>query len=118
MDAPPVSLWRLRPSTAERLERVFRLHLDELPVGRDEIAAVRASHMRAWLKDRAEVLAPSTLAVVWANVASIFAAAALDRVIGVSPCAGVKPPGSDSDDHFIPVQDQVYALVEALPLRV
>ena len=49
--------WRanlaLRPSSAERLERVFRLHLDQLPAGRMAIAAVRMeppkSNAKIWL---------------------------------------------------------------------
>jgi hypothetical protein len=77
-----------RDSTAERLERVFRLHVNPLPLGNLAMTQVRASHMRAWVKNRAEVLAPSTLAVVWSNLTSMFAAAVIDRVIGISPCAG------------------------------
>ncbi len=71
-----------RDSTAERLERVFRLHVNPLPLGNLAMTQVRASHMRAWVKNRAEVLAPSTLAVVWSNLTSMFAAAVIDRVIG------------------------------------
>jgi integrase len=113
--------WRtnlsLRPSTSERLERVLRLHLDEQPLGRMAIAAVRPSHIRAWLKDRRTVLAESTLAVQWADVASMFSAAVLDRVIGVSPCTGIKPPSAARHDHFIPTAAQVQAVIAALPER-
>jgi hypothetical protein len=77
-----------RDSTAERLDRVFRLHVDPLPLGRLRMTQVRPSHMRAWVKDRSQVLAPSTLAVVWSNLTSMFNAAVTDRIIGVSPCAG------------------------------
>jgi integrase len=104
-------------STAERLDRVFRLHVDELQLGQLPVAGVRPSHMRTWVKDRAEVLAPSTLAVVWSNVASMFNAAVLDRIIGVSPCAGVKAPGADAAVHFIPTGEQVHAVAGALPDR-
>jgi len=113
--------WRadltLRPSTTERLDRVFRLHVDELPLGRTSMAQARPSHLRAWVKDRAEVLAPSTLAVVWSNVAAMFNAAVLDRVIGVSPCTGAKPPAADKRTRFVPDVDQVRAVAEALPER-
>jgi integrase len=107
----------LRDSTAERLERVFRLHVAEVPLGRLVMSQVRPSHMRAWVKDRAEVLAPSTLAVDWANIAAMFNAAVLDRVIGVSPCAGVKPPAAEPANHYIPTAGQVRAVAEALPER-
>lgn len=107
----------LADSTAERLDRVFRLHVDELPLGRLTMSQARASHMRNWVKDRAAVLAPSTLAVVWSNVASMFSAAVLDRVIGVSPCTGVKVPAAVAAEHFIPTGDQVRAVAGALPDR-
>jgi integrase len=113
--------WRaglsLRPSSNERMDRAFRVHVDELPLGALAMSAVRASHMRAWKKDRAEVLAPATLAVVWSMLASMFGAAVIDRVIGVSPCAGVKPPTAGKRDHFIPTGGQVHAVAEALPER-
>jgi len=35
-----------RNSTVERLDRVFRLHVDPLPLGRLRVAQVRPSHMR------------------------------------------------------------------------
>ena len=106
-----------RNSTAERLDRVFRLHVDPLPLGRLSMSQVRASHLRAWVKDRSEVLAPSTLTVVWSNLTSMFTAAVTDRVIGVSPCAGVKLPGIPRHDHYIPTADQVHELASALPQR-
>ena len=43
-----------RNSTAERLERVFRLHVDPLPLGRLPMVRVRPSHLRAWVKDRSQ----------------------------------------------------------------
>ena len=106
-----------RNSTAERLDRVFRLHVDPLPLGRLPMAQVRPSHMRAWVKDRSQVLAPSTLAVVWSNLTSMFNAAVTDRVIGVSPCRGVKLPRVAHDDHYIPGAEQVHTLAAALPQR-
>lgn len=106
-----------RNSTAERLDRVFRLHVDPLPLGRMAISQVRPSHMRAWVKDRSQVLAPSTLVVVWSNLTSMFNAAVTDRVIGVSPCAGVKLPAAQRHDHYIPSADQAHALAASLPER-
>jgi integrase len=78
---------------------------------------VRPSHMRAWIKDRSEVLAPSTLAVVWANVASMFSAAVPDRVKAVSPCTGVKLPNAAEHGRFIPTGERVRAVAEGLPER-
>lgn len=80
---------------------------------------VRPSHMRAWVKNRAEVLAPSTLAVAWSNVASMFAAAVSDRIISLSPCAGVKLPDAGHHKNYIPTDEQVHTFASALsPKRV
>lgn len=103
-------------STAERLERVFRLHVEPI-LGDVPLGQVRASHIRNWVKDRADELAPSTLAVVYANLASMFNAAVIDRDIGVSPCQGIRLPGVDRHPHFIPTEGQVHALAEGLPAR-
>jgi integrase len=99
-----------RDSTAERLERVFRLHVNPLPLGNVPMVRVRPSNMRSWVKDRSEVLAPSTLAVVWANVTSMFAAAVADRAIGISPCTGVTLPEIPHHKHYIPTEEQVHVL--------
>jgi integrase len=106
-----------RNSTAERLERVFRSHVDPLPLGRLAMAQVRPSHMRAWVKDRSQVLAPSTLTVLWSNLTSMFNAAVTDRIIGISPCTGVKLPGNPRHDHYIPTADQIHELAATLSQR-
>jgi integrase len=106
-----------RDSTAERLERVFRLHVNPLTLGNLQMIRVRPSHMRSWVKDRSEVLAPSTLAVVWSNVTSMFAAAVADRVIGISPCTGVALPEIPHHRHYIPSDEQVHELAAGLPER-
>jgi integrase len=105
-----------RDSTTERLDRVFRLHVDPL-LGRLTVAQVRASHVRSWVKNRSQVLAPSTLAVVYSNLASFFAAAVIDRAIGISPCLGVRLPEVERHKHYIPTSAQVHQLGEELPGR-
>lgn len=106
-----------RDSTVERLERVFRLHVDPFPLGSLTMIQVRPSHMRAWIKDRSQVLAPSTLAVAWSNVTAMFNAAVIDRVIGISPCAGVKLPQVSHHKHYIPSAEQVHELAATAPER-
>jgi integrase len=105
-----------RDSTAERMERVFRLHIDPI-LGHVPIGQVRASHIRAWVKDRAEELAPSTLAVVYSNLAGLFASAVIDRDIGMSPCIGISLPDVEKHGHFIPTPDQVHMLAAGLGPR-
>jgi integrase len=106
-----------RESTAERMEIAFRLHVDPLPLGNLSMTQVRASHMRAWVKDRAQVLAPSTVAVMWSYLTSMFSAAVIDRVIGVSPCNGVKLPEVPHHQHYIPSAEQVHTLAASMAER-
>jgi integrase len=106
-----------RDSTAQRLERSFRLHVDPLPLGGLQMIRVRPLHMRAWVKNRSEVLAPSTLAVAWGNVTALFSAAVADRVIGISPCIGVTLPEVPHHKHYIPADEQVHVLAENMPGR-
>jgi len=105
-----------RDSTEERMERVFRLHVDPF-LGEIPIAKVKPSHIRAWVKDRANELAPSTLAVAYSNLAAMFQAAVVDRDISFSPCAGVRLPDVDKHPHFIPTPEQVHAVAGKLPDR-
>ena len=73
-------MWR--PGTVERTERQLRRHV--FPVlGGHAMAAVRPSHIQAWVKG-AE-LAPSTVRIAFAVLVSMFGAAVLDRVIGAPP---------------------------------
>lgn len=80
-----------RDSTADMVERAFRLHI--LPVlGHVPLADARASHIRAWVKATAENLSTSTLHVVYSYVKSMFADAAIDKIIASSPCVEIRLP--------------------------
>jgi integrase len=105
-----------RDSTAEYVERAFRLHV--LPIlGRLQLVQVRSGHVRAWVKDRSAVLEPSTLRVVYSHLAVMFGRAVIDRRIGVSPCVGVDLPEVERRAHVIPTPAQVHAIAAALPER-
>ena len=114
-------IWRAqqlhRDSTSERTERVLRLHV--LPMlGRLQLTQVRASHLKSWVLDRAAVLAPSTLSVVYnGTVVPLFSAAVADRLIGLSPCVGVRLPEVEDSAYHIATAEQVHALADALPER-
>jgi len=105
-----------RDSTAELVERAFRLHVDPV-LGHLRLSQVRSSHLQAWVRDRSGVLAPSTLRVVYSHLQAMFARAATDRVIGISPCADVRLPEIERREHLIPTREQVHALAAALPER-
>jgi integrase len=105
-----------RDSTAEFVERAFRLHVDPV-IGHLRLGQVRSSHLQAWVKDRSRVLAPSTLRVVYSYVASMLQRAATDRLIGVSPCVDVRLPEVAHRTQVIPTREQIHALAAALPER-
>ncbi|EIE97358.1 tyrosine-type recombinase/integrase [Saccharomonospora glauca] len=106
-----------RQSTAERTERVIRRHI--VPVlGALPLAQVRSSHIRGWVKDRAERLAPSTLATVYhGTLVPLFNAAVADKRIGSTPCVGIRLPEVPDTRYYIAKPEQVHALAEALPER-
>jgi len=104
-----------RESSANRVETALRLHVYPV-LGTDEIARVRPSHIRSWVKDRSRVLAPATLRTIYGGIlAPMFNAAVLDRVIGATPCVGIRLPELDSNDYTIATAEQVYALADSLP---
>lgn len=106
-----------RDSTAELVERALRVHVYPI-LGGTAMSKVRASHIQSWVKDRAQVLEPSTLRVVYSYLVSMFSVAAFDRVIGISPChKGIQLPEIDKSDLWVPTGEQVYALADALAGR-
>lgn len=105
------------PATAERVERAFRLHIDPI-VGSLQLGQVRTSHIKAWVKDRAAVLAPTTMKVVYGYLVALFRSAVADRLIGASPCSkSVTLPEIERTELFIPSVEQIDAICEALPAR-
>lgn len=112
--------WRIhqlhRDSTADMVERAFRLHI--LPVlGHVPIADARASHIRAWVKATAENLSASTVHLVYSYVKAMFTAATIDKIIASSPCVGVRLPEIREREFFIPEPEQIHRLVEKIADR-
>lgn len=106
-----------RDSTVDRTERAIRLHI--LPrLGELPMASVKPSHIRGWVKDRSTALGANTLHVIYSGtLVPMFNAAVLDRVIGATPCVGIRLPEVDDGQYYIAKPDQVFALVDALPER-
>lgn len=106
-----------RPSTADRCERALRRHIQPI-LGSLPLAQIRTSHIRGWIKDRAQVLAPSTLHMIYAStLVPLFNTAIVDRRIASSPCTGVRLPEIPDADYYIATQQEVHALYAALPER-
>lgn len=106
-----------RPSTAAKLASDLRNHV--LPFfGERPISSVRPSEVQAWVKGRAEVLAPATVEVIYRYLAAIFAAAVDDRLIATSPCGRkVKLPRREEGPVVPLAVDAVRRLADAVPAR-
>lgn len=106
-----------RESTVDRLERAFRLHVEPTTLGRLQLGQVRSSHVQGWVKDRSRELAPTTMAMLYSYIASMFTTAAIDRLIGVSPCQGINLPEVPRNQYVIPTPEQVHALADEMSGR-
>jgi integrase len=104
-------------STAIRVEHALRLHI-VAGIGHMQVGQVRPSNVQAWVKDRARVLAPTTLRVVYGYLNAMFASAVRDRLIARSPCIDIRLPGIDRGKRVIPSPEQVHRLAELMPPRL
>lgn len=104
-----------RGSTAKLTERKLRRHV--VPVlGSMQLSAVRPSHLRGWVKDRTAHLEPSTLATVYFGLlVPMFRSAVADKLIGSSPCVGVRLPEIPDARYYIARPHEVHALADAPP---
>jgi integrase len=102
-----------RETTAARIDVDLRRHILPAFEGRP-LQAVRPSEVQAWVKCRAEVLAPSTVAVVYSTLSAIFRSAVADHYLARTPCVGVSLPKRERR-RVEPLEvSQVHALAEAI----
>ncbi|WP_017239529.1 tyrosine-type recombinase/integrase [Streptomyces sp. SS] len=105
-----------RDGTASRVERALRLHIYPT-FGDRPIVSIRPSEVQAWVKDRSQVVAPSTLRTTYAYLVTVMHTAVRDRIIALNPCSGVKIPEVRKAE-IVPLHpDAVRALIEAAPDR-
>ena len=105
-----------RGTTADHVASNLRNHILPAFEGRS-IASVRPSEVQAWVRDRADVLAPSTVEVVYRYLAAIFSAAVRDRLIARSPCVGIKLPRPAPAELRPASTEEVLAIADAVPAR-
>lgn len=105
-----------RESTAVRIERSLRLHVNPA-IGHLQLRAIRRSHIQQLVRDLSADLAPHTVTVTYGFVASIFAAAVADRLIGSSPCKGVQLPAEPMHETWMPEPALVTELAGKLARR-
>ncbi|GGR72719.1 hypothetical protein GCM10010252_08970 [Streptomyces aureoverticillatus] len=105
-----------RSTTASRVERGLRNHVYPT-FGDRPVASIRASDVQAWIKDRAQVLAPSTLEVTYAYLITPLRTAVRDRIIASNPCDGIRLPRQRKPE-VLPLHERaVRALIDAAAPR-
>lgn len=112
--------WRLQRlhdlQTADTVERFFRNHVIDEPLGQMPRGSVRSSDIQAWVSGRSKVLAGSTIV----NVGYMWLKAAFstwhdDGDIGRNPCTRrISLPSSKVKDRYIPTPAEVHRLNDAV----
>ncbi len=106
-----------RPTTARRVSLTIEKHIAGTPLGSRRLASVLPSDVQAWVTDRGKVLAPSTLRVTVGVLRSVFAAAALDKLVPTSPVVRIVLPPARKV-RVVPLSvEQVSTLAQAVPPR-
>jgi integrase len=111
----------LRPNSRRSHAAFLGQHLEPTPLGSRPIVRVRPSEVQAWVTGRAQVLGPRTVRLYVSMLRSVFAAAALDRVIGhspVQPAARLSLPPLDRPPVVLLTVAQVQVWADAAPRRV
>ncbi len=112
--------WRVaqlhRDSTADLVERAIRLYVVPT-LGHRAMADVRAQHLRTWVKTVSADLRPSTVHLVYGYLKTMFGAAVVDRVIGITPCVGVRLPDIPYREYYVPTPEEVHALAASIAAR-
>jgi integrase len=99
-----------------QVESYLRLHAYPI-LGNRPIGSVRRSEIQAWVKGRSEILAPTSVELVYRWVSTIFKAAVTDRVIASSPCVRIALPRRTSEEIVPLTIAQVEMLADAVPDR-
>lgn len=113
--AERVAAWRKhKDTTRAQVDSHMRNHL--LPYFGDRpIGSIRPAHVEAWVARTEQVIAPSTLRVVFAWLNRIMGDAVRDRLIRDNPCTGIElPEVVEREVQPLPL-DAVDALAEAMP---
>ncbi len=84
-------------------------------LGERPLASIRPTEVQAVVKALSETLAPSTVRMTYATLRAVFRAAALDRVIGSSPCVRIALPTADHRTLVVPSAATVRSIAAALP---
>lgn len=103
-----------RYSTAEHVERYFRLHINPV-LGRHPMKRIVRSHVQMWVKNSR--LGPVATRLAFWYLNAMFTAAVHDKIIATSPCVGITLPELEQAEHLILSPKQVHELAALLPDR-
>jgi integrase len=106
-----------RPTTRRVVESLIDNHIAGTPLGGRRLAAVLPSEVQSWATGRAAALGPVTTRHLVSLLRSIFAAAALDRLVGSSPVVRVALPPHERARVVPLTVDEVRRLAETMPDR-
>lgn len=105
-----------RPTTVVQVDAHLRNHV--LPAFGDRtLASLRPTEIQTWVRGRAEVLAPSTVEVVYRIFSAILSGAVPDHLIVRNPAKGVRLPRQAKTPVELPTVKQVEAVIDAMPER-
>jgi hypothetical protein len=93
-------------------------HFAATGLAKRRLIDVKPSMVQAWVSDRAQVLAPSTLARLVTDLSAVFNSAAHDELIRQSPVRKRLTLPERDDEAIVPLTvEQVRALADAMPDR-
>jgi integrase len=103
-----------RASTADKVERLFRLYLVE-SLGSLPMQSVTRAHVQDAVGAWSSELAPTSVKTAYGYVQSIFKTAIEDRVVDMSPCVRINLP-EIVHERVVPLTfEQVQQIREAMP---
>ena len=103
-----------RDGTATGAEQQLRLHVYP-SIGDRPIATIRPGDIQAMIQKLSQNLAPSTVAVIYSRVVTVFRSATRDRVVTTSPCVDISLPRRRPSSSLVPLTtEQVIAVADAI----
>ena len=107
-----------RPSSVERRESQLRTHLEPHRLGKMRLVAVKPSDVQAFATDKDRSMAPESVRSLMRFVSAVFASAARDRLIAVSPCSRIMLTPAEHNPVVPLTPAQVAHLSECVPERM
>lgn len=105
-----------RRSTVVQVDAHLRNHM--LPTFGDRaLVSIRPSEVQAWVRGRAEVLAPATVETVFRIFSAILSDAVRDRLIVHNPAKNIRLPTKAKSAIVPPTVEQVEAVIAEMPNR-